>query len=86
MGTDTPRTRSKIHTFLASLEVGEVVVISMDGRESEVTVQRSIRPMDGGGFGSWDHSAVTVGYGAGRWNVEVTAAGVEAGNYGLWRA
>ena len=71
------------HTMLRSLETGQEVTLIRDGRESVVTVQRTIRRMDGGGFGSWDHSAVTVGYGPGRWNMEVTAAGIAGGYYGL---
>lgn len=79
-------TRHEAHTFLASLTPGDAVVITRDGRENAVTVQRPIRRMDGGGFGSWDHSAVTVGYGPGRWNTEVTPAGIEAGHYTLRKA
>ena len=75
--------RKLAHRFLSSLRVGDVVTLVRDGRESRVTVQREIRAMDGGGFGSWDHSAVTVGYGPGRWNTEVTAAGISDGFYGV---
>lgn len=78
--------RKAAHSFLASLRVGDAVTLTRDGRENTVTVQREIRAMDGGGFGSWDHSAVTVGYGPGRWNVEVTAAGIDGGFYSLERA
>lgn len=78
--------RKDAHRLLASLRVGDTVKLTRDGRESVVTVQRAIRGMDGGGFGSWDHSAVTVGYGPGRFNMEVTAAGIEAGSYGVERA
>ena len=78
-------TRKDAHTLLASLRTGDTVTLTRDGRESQVTVQRELRRMDGGGFGSWDHSAVTVGYGPGRFNMEVTPAGIEAGNYALTR-
>lgn len=78
--------RRKAYEFLASLRQGDRVTISQDGRESVVTVQRELRRMDGGGFGSWDHSAVTVGYGPGRFNLEVTPAGIEFGSYSLRRA
>lgn len=71
------------HAMLQSLEAGQEVTLIRDGRELAVTVQRSIRKMDGGGFGSWDHSAVTVGYGPGRWNTEVTAAGIAGGYYSV---
>jgi hypothetical protein len=76
-------TRHEAHTMLASLRQGDAVLLTRDGRTSEVTVQRPIRGMDGGGFGSWDYSSVTVGYGPGRWNMEVNAAGIEAGSYAL---
>lgn len=71
------------YSMLAGLRVGDEVTITRDGRDSMVTVQRPIRAMDGGGFGSWDHSAVTVGYGPGRWNTEVTAAGIAGGFYAV---
>lgn len=71
------------YNMLQSLEAGQEVTLIRDGRESAVTVQRPIRRMDGGGFGSWDHSAVTVGYGPGRWNTEVTAAGIAGGFYSV---
>jgi hypothetical protein len=77
--------RREAHTFLASLKVGEPVLIHRDGRTNEVTVQRELTPGDGGGFGSWDHSRVTVGYGPGRWNTEVTPAAIEAGFVALER-
>lgn len=78
--------RAQHHSFLASLHVGDVVTITRDGRDNTVTVQRSLHRSDPGGFGSWDHSKVTVGYGPGRWNTEVSAAGLEAGHYSLSRS
>jgi hypothetical protein len=84
MTTET-MTRHQAHTFLASLRVGDPVTITQDGREIAVTVQRELRRTDGGGFGSWDHAAVTVGFGPGRWNVEVTAVALEQGRAALSR-
>jgi hypothetical protein len=74
-------TRHEAHAMLASLRPGDAVRLTRDGRTNDVTVQRSIRGMDGGGFGSWDYSSATVGYGPGRWNMEVNAAGIAAGSY-----
>lgn len=71
--------RQKAHTFLAKLRTGDPVTVIKDGRKIELTVQRELRRMDGGGFGSWDHSAVTVGYGPGRYNFEITPASLEDG-------
>ena len=69
------------YAMLSGLTVGQPVTLTRDGRDLAVTVQRTIRRMDGGGFGSWDHSAVTVGFGPGRFNTEVTAAGIAGGFY-----
>lgn len=69
-----------IATRLASLKEGDPVqIVTADGRVSDVTVTREFRRMDGGGFGSLDHGAVTVGYGRGRWNTEVTASRISVG-------
>lgn len=78
-------TRREAHTFLASLKLGEAVLITRDGQTNQVTVQRELSPSDGGGFGSWDHSNVKVGFGPGRWNTEVTPAAIEAGHVALVR-
>lgn len=58
---------------LIKLSAGDQVRLLTDGRWLDLTVTREWRRMDGGGFGSADHGAVTVGYGPGRWNREVTA-------------
>lgn len=66
------------HRFLSSLKVGDPVIVTQDGKEVRVTVQRSLaRP---GNIGSWEHSAVvTVGFGPGRWNIEVSSARLAEG-------
>lgn len=79
-------TRAELHSFLASLKVGDQVVLTRDTRPRVLTVQRELRRTDGRDLGSWDHAAVTVGYGPGRFNTEVTAAGLDAGHYQLERA
>lgn len=78
--------RSRAHAFLASLREGERVTLTRDGRTVELKVMRELRRMDGSGFGSWDHSAVTVGYGVGHFATEITAAGLADGRYALERA
>lgn len=62
---------------LASLKPGTPVLLTEDGKEHEVTVQRFTRD------GSIDHASLTVGYGPGRWNREVSAARILAGYVGL---
>ena len=62
---------------LATLKPGTTVLLSEDGKEHEVTVQRFVRD------GSIDHASLTVGYGPGRWNREVSAARILAGYVGL---
>lgn len=62
---------------LAELAPGTPVTLVRDGRRHDVTVQRWSRD------GSPDHARLTVGYGPGRWNLEVTAAGILAGYYDL---
>ena len=62
----------KAHQFLASLRTGDEVTLFRDGRLLDVTVQRPLHKPDPGGFGSTEASRVTVGFGPGRWNTEVT--------------
>ena len=57
--------------LLADLREGEQVTLTRDGNRSTVTVQRAFRVDVGGG--SREHGVVTVGYGPGRWNTEVSA-------------
>lgn len=62
-----------VGTRLASLTPGTTVLLIEDGREIEAQVQRFTRD------GSMDHASLTVGYGPGRWNREVSAARILAG-------
>jgi hypothetical protein len=73
------------HRLLASLRVGDVVTVTEDSRDSEMTVQRELsRP---GGVGSWDGDAVVkVGYGPGRYNREISAGTIAGGYVALRRA
>jgi hypothetical protein len=64
---------------LAKLRAGDPVRIWQDGRAIEVTVTREFRRSDGGGFGSLDHSTISVGFGPGRWNTEVSGARIADG-------
>lgn len=69
--------------LLRGLREGEVVYLTRDGSRSKVTVQRAFRVDLGGG--SQDHAKVTLGYGPGRWNMEVSAAGIVDGYYAVER-
>jgi hypothetical protein len=62
------------HSFLGSLKVGDEVTFFDGTKEHKVKVTKALHRRDGGGFGSNDHSAISVGYGPGRWNTEVTPA------------
>ena len=68
---------------LAELRVGQPVRLAVDGQEHDLTVQREFTRGDGGGFGSIDHGTITVGYGPGRWNTEVSGARIKAGYVSL---
>ena len=61
---------------IASLKVGDLVTITVDGRDILAVVQRReghevYRHPDG--------RSVTVGYGPGRWNTEVSASSIADG-------
>ena len=80
METLTPPTLTEARALIASLAVGQSVILTRDGHDSAVTVQRREgldvhRHPDG--------RTVTVGYGLGRWNTEVNADGLAAGYYAL---
>jgi hypothetical protein len=60
------------HHMLLSLRQGDPVQVRSDGRYLAVTVQREIHSADPGGFGSTESRRITVGFGPGRWNREVT--------------
>lgn len=72
------RTRAA-YTFLASLKVGETVLL--DG--SPITVKRALYQADG--FGAWESAQVQLSYGPGRYSTEVSAARVGAGYVKLTR-
>lgn len=64
--------------LLGTLRKGETVIFTDGGRDIEVVVQHELRRPTG--YGSWDNDAVvTVGFGPGRWNTEVSAGRIVAG-------
>ena len=69
---------AEARVLVGQLEPGMSVILTTDGRDYPCIVQRREE-----GFGHPDSKNVTVGYGPGRWNQEVNAAGLAAGNYGL---
>lgn len=85
------KARMAVFVVLSSLQVGDPVEVwdgtrTMKGERVTcvLTVQRSLQGsdyrLDTNGFpvpcGSWEHANVQVGYGPGRWNTELTAAGI----------
>lgn len=71
--------------LLGSLRLGETVVLRVDGRDNVVTVQAEHRGEDAG-CGSWDYGTKTkLGYGPGRWNMEVSAATLASGRVTVTR-
>lgn len=72
--------------LLSSLKAGDEVVLTQDGRDLHVTVQRELCGRDPGGFGHPDNWAVTVGWGPGRYNTEVTPARMALGFVSLAKA
>ena len=75
--------RKSAHTMLAALTVGQPVRLTVDGRTHDMTVMQTIMRGDGGGFGSWDHATVKIGFGWGRYAVDVSAVALETGRYTL---
>lgn len=73
--TRTAATHSlaEAHSFLASLAVGDAVTLTQDGRAVDLTVQRALTRADGGGFGHPHSATITIGYGPGRYNRELSA-------------
>lgn len=63
---------------LAQLKHGDPVVLDKDGKRLALTVTDEYRRAEAG-FGSVDHGKITVGYGPGRWNTEITAAAISHG-------
>jgi hypothetical protein len=70
--------------LIHSLREGQDVVLTQDGRDMEVTVQRAVHHPDG--FGSPGSYAVKVGYGVGRYNTSVSISRLTAGFCKLRRA
>ncbi len=68
-------------SMLQSLEPGDPVTVSGSHKAMlhEVHVTTPWHRRDGGGFGSAEHAAVVVGFGPGRWNVDVSAARIVEG-------
>jgi len=71
-------TLTDARVLVGQLQPGMSVILTEDGRDYACIVQRREE-----GFGHPDSKNVTVGYGPGRWNREVNAAGLAAGSYGL---
>ena len=71
--------------ILASLNVGDAVTVTNDGKEHAMTVTRSARRSDGA-FGSWESTRVTVSLGPGRWSTEITAEGIGSGRQSIRKA
>lgn len=69
-------------TDVYELQVGDPVVVVADGRSHRVTVQRAVDP---GEFAAPESRTVTVGFGPGRWNREVSNAAQRAGYVQLYR-
>lgn len=71
----TAAQRAQLHThleFLRSLRKGDTVQLSMGSREMFVAVINEWHSADWDGFGSPESFRVTVGYGIGRWNIDIS--------------
>jgi hypothetical protein len=69
-------TLTEARVLISQLKPGDPVLLTMDGRTMDVTVQRRE------GLDVYRHSdarSVTVGYGPGRWNTEISAERIAAG-------
>lgn len=79
-GPDTPGPPSLLEArvLMSQLAIGTSVIVTIDGQEMPCIVHRREE-----GPGHPDYKTVTVGYGPGRWNQEINAAGIAAGNYGV---
>lgn len=73
-------------TFISSLRIGDaVVVVTLDGRELNMTVSRGPGRSDGA-YGSWESTRVTVTLGVGRYSCEVIADAIGNGRMAIRRA
>ena len=70
-------TLAEARTIMAALTPGTSVVLTVDGRDHACIVQRH----NGTEPGHSDSKNATLGYGPGRWNMEVNAAGLAGGYY-----
>lgn len=70
-------TLAEARTIMAALTPGTSVLLTVDGRDHACIVQRQ----DGNEPGHADSKNATLGYGPGRWNMEVNAAGIAGGYY-----
>lgn len=69
-------TLAEARQIMSTLRPGTSVILTLDGRDHPCIVQRQEE-----GPGHPDSKNTTLGYGPGRWNMEVNAAGLAAGNY-----
>lgn len=79
-GPEQVPTLAQARLIIASLNPGDSVRITLDGRAHDVTVQRR-EGLDV--YRHPDSRAVTVGYGPGRWNTEISADRIAAGYVGV---
>ncbi|WP_018185861.1 hypothetical protein [Microbacterium sp. 77mftsu3.1] len=73
-----PPTLLEARQIMSELRPGASALVTLDGQEYAVIVQREAE-----GPGHPDYKSTTVGYGPGRWNLEVNAAGIAAGTYAV---
>jgi hypothetical protein len=59
--------------FLRTLRQGDTVRLTMDSKTLAVKVIREWHSADADGYGPAEECRVTVGYGPGRWNTDVSA-------------
>ena len=76
-------TQSEALSLIARLKVGDAVVLTQDGNDLHVTVQKELHHADG--FGHVYSQQVKVGYGPGRWNREVSVNTIADGFVALRR-
>lgn len=72
-------TLAEARTIMATLHPGTSVILTLDGRDHACIVQRH----DGTELGHSDSKNATLGYGPGRWNMEVNASGLAGGYYSV---
>ena len=76
--------RRQAWRFLASLREGEsVTVTTSEGRSWDMTVMQEYAV--GQQFGSWDHKTAKLGFGWGRYAVDVSPVSIEDSRYTVER-